>query len=29
MNFKENWKGLIGVAFAMGIFTYYVLRGGF
>jgi hypothetical protein len=28
MTFKDNWKGLIGFAFAMGIFAYYVLRGG-
>lgn len=28
MTFKENWKGLIGFAFAIGIFAYYVLRGG-
>lgn len=28
MKFKDNWKGLIGIAFAMGVFAYCVLRGG-
>lgn len=28
MTFKENWKGLTGVTFAIGIFAYYILRGG-
>lgn len=29
MKFKENWKGLIGVAFAIGGLAYFILRGGF
>lgn len=29
MTLKENWKGLIGIAFAIGGLAYCVLRGGF
>lgn len=28
MTFKENWKGLIGVAFVIGGLAYFILRGG-
>lgn len=28
MTFKENWKGLIGFAFAIGSLAYFILRGG-
>lgn len=29
MTLKENWKGLIGIAFIIGGLAYFILRGGF